>query len=239
MYRNLLICRIPENEFITQFEPKEVEVHSISSIPSSAKKVYLLQYNEDINITLPITHLSFDHFKKGNSRKLGKPQQYKPTVDIYPSSLTYLSLGINFNNDSLNHLPSSLTYLSINENSEFNMPIDNLPPSLTHLVMNNDFNQRIDTLPPSLTHLTLGSNFDHPLTKLPPNLLYLSMKYSKFSSELILPSSINHLVLPSGFNYFLDFSHTALIHLECGTKFNQPLDSLPSTLKGKLFSILV
>lgn len=52
-------------------------------------------------------------------------------IKKYPSKLTHLKFGI-----------------------EFNQPIDNLPKSLTHLILGDNFNQPIDNLPNSITQLT-------------------------------------------------------------------------------------
>jgi FNIP Repeat len=53
---------------------------------------------------------------------------------------------------------------------DFNQPIDQLPPTLTHLTTSHYFNKPVDQLPPTLTHLTLEQDFNQPVDKLPPKL---------------------------------------------------------------------
>ncbi len=54
-----------------------------------------------------------------------------------------------------------------------NKSVNNLPNSITHLVLGNNFNHTIDNLPNSLTHLTLGSLFRQQISNLPKSLVYL------------------------------------------------------------------
>ena len=59
----------------------------------------------------------------------------------------------NIKEDLVNNLPTSLTSLSFSYSSSFNQPIDQLPKTLTSLILGWKFNQPIDQLPKTLTIL--------------------------------------------------------------------------------------
>jgi hypothetical protein len=57
----------------------------------------------------------------------------------------------------------------------FNMPISNLPTTLTHITFGENFNQPVThLLPPSLTHLTFGNMFNSAANYLPDKLTHLT-----------------------------------------------------------------
>jgi hypothetical protein len=114
----------------------------------------------------------------------------------FPKNLTYLTLGIYFN-QKIDNLPQTLTHLTFKGGKwvdEFNQKIDNLPKNLIYLKLGYLFNQKIDKLPKNLTHLTIGSCFKKcsrgsPL-KLPKYLTYLAyysfiyLEYAKAPQNL-------------------------------------------------------
>lgn len=99
----------------------------------------------------------------------------------------------------------------------FNQPVDNLPPSITHLRLSNKFNQPLKSLPPSLKSLTFGKlfnqdvlplsllpsltslhfgrSFNQPLPSLPPSLTSLSFKQNFNQDISNIPDTITHLTL--------------------------------------------
>ncbi len=105
-----------------------------------------------------------------------------------PSKLRFIAMG-----GSLPPLPPSLTHLILDN---FDRELTSLPPSLTHLTFGWCFNQRVDYLPLSLTHLTFGTDFNQPINNLPSTL-----------TELKIGDSIR------------------------GTKYKQPSCTLPQTMK--------
>lgn len=110
----------------------------------------------------------------------------------------------------IDYLPPSLTHLTLNDANIYNFD-EELLPCLTHLVLGKYFVGPIDYLPSSLTHLVCGVNFNQFVDYLPPNL-----KYLKFGDL---------------FNKPVDNLPSSLKFLHFGILFNKPLDNLPSSLK--------
>jgi hypothetical protein len=87
--------------------------------------------------------------------------QFNQPLDKLPHGLTHLVFGKKFN-QPLDKLPHDLTYLYFGAN--FNQPLDKLPHGLTDLYFDGDsqFNQPLsnENLPKSLTRLILGKHFN-------------------------------------------------------------------------------
>jgi hypothetical protein len=86
------------------------------------------------------------------------------------------------------HIHSSITF-----GEDFNCPLFNPPPSLTHLTFGYEFNQPVDSLPLSLIYLSFGYSFDHPLNSLPPSLTHLTIGHLFMRPLCSLPPSVTHL----------------------------------------------
>jgi FNIP Repeat len=87
---------------------------------------------------------------------------------------------------SLSAIPQQATHLIlflVKQNENDIHPIDNLPPTLTHLILGLQFNQPLDQLPPTLTHLTIGQKFNYPVDKLPPALTHLNCPFFQPTSK--------------------------------------------------------
>lgn len=150
-------------------------------------------------------------------------------VDCLPSTLKYLSISGEFNRN-VDNLPQNLIKLQLL--GYFDKRIDNLPKSLTHLSLGRYFDKPINNLPKNLKVLVINHeededyNFDHPIDKL-PNLIklkiYSSVHVNKLpesieclhidvinltTPKIILPSSLEHWVLPSEF--MVDGKETAV-----------------------------
>lgn len=83
---------------------------------------------------------------------LGNDFNMDITEKVLPESLTFLKLGSGFKKSVL--LPNFLTTLEIYGNPDDKKIIDNLPPSVTTLVINN-LNFEISNLPPTITKIIL------------------------------------------------------------------------------------
>ena len=74
----------------------------------------------------------------------------------------------------------------------FDIAIDNLPDSITHLTFGNLFNKHVDNLPNSITHLTFGIYFNQLVDNLPNSITYLTLisRYKYFSD---IPDNIDKI----------------------------------------------
>lgn len=115
---------------------------------------------------------------------------------------------------------------------EFNQNVDNLPPTLTHLIFGYCFDQSVDNLPPNLTHLTFERQFNQSVDNLPSTLTHLTFDwYSIFNQSVDrLPHSLTHLEFGWSFNRSVERLPPILTHLTFGKAFNQSIEKLPRTL---------
>lgn len=116
------------------------------------------------------------------------------------------------------HLPPSVTILFW----DFNLPLD-VPPSITSLTFGSEFNQPLDNLPPSLKRLKFisVSSFSHSLDNLPPSLTHLlGVHFNQPVDHL--PSSLVQLELFGTFNQPIDHLPASLTHLSLGMHFGFP-----------------
>ncbi len=93
-------------------------------------------------------------------------------------------------NQPIDNLPNTITHLILGTN--FDKPIDNLPNTIIHLTLDHSFNQAIDNLPNTITHLRLGTLFNQPIDNLPNSITHLTLssfynnKINYFSDTLII-----------------------------------------------------
>ena len=99
---------------------------------------------------------------------------------------------------------ANLIHLTVKDNSNFNQPVDNLPPNITHLSFGYYFNQPVDKLPQNITHLTFREAFNQLVDKLPPNITHLT--FGEDFNQLVdkLPPNITHFTFGNGFNQLID-----------------------------------
>jgi hypothetical protein len=114
--------------------------------------------------------------------------------------------------------------------SEFNYLIDNLPNSITYLLLGDGFNQPVDNLPNSIIHLEFGHRFNQPVDNFPISLKKLILGDSFNQPVDLLPNSIIHLEFGNSFNQPVDNLPNSIFHLEFGNSFNQPVDNLPNSI---------
>ena len=137
---------------------------------------------------------------------------------IKNSGCIHLHLGKEFN-QNLDNLPDGIESVILSECEYFNKPLDNLPVTLTYLVICEPFNRRLDFLPAGLKHLELPIGYNQSLDNLPSGLEYLKidwfydnpinnlpgLKILKIFSDfykydlLILPSSLEKLIISSSY----------------------------------------
>lgn len=189
-------------------------------------------------------------------QKLIVLDNFDSSLDDLPLSLTGLRIGKTFNKP-LDLLPANLRVLEFVNDSDFDLPLDHLPPSLEMLLLGDSFDHPIDNLPAGLTRLKIGEEFDqqidalpaslkilnfhknsvfnHPVDNLPTNLIELSFGQA-FNFRLnVLPQNLNRLFVGPSFNHPLDHLPDNLISLHVGIEFNYPLDHLPQRLAILLF----
>lgn len=111
----------------------------------------------------------------------------------------------------------------------FNKPIDNLPSSISNLILGIKFNQPIDNLPNLLIHLKLCNYFNKSVDNLPKYLKYIRFGGYFNKSIDLLPDSIEEIVFDNYYQYndiytdFCDFGTSLII--------NQQINKLPKNLK--------
>ncbi len=81
--------------------------------------------------------------------------------------------------------------------SQFNHPVNNLPPTLKKLYFNSKscFNQPIDNLPEGLESLYLGSEFNQSIDNLPNSLKFLFISSTSIIKFENLPNSVEEINL--------------------------------------------
>ena len=135
------------------------------------------------------------------------------TASIPPLLPHNLYFGTDFN-QPVDNLPPNLKHLEFSDS--FN-PVKHLPHGLTHVTFGMKFNCSVDHLPSSLLHLHFGIYFNHPLDHLPPSLMELRFpEYSPiFNHSLeLLPSTITSLNIPFSFNQTINKLPHSLTSLE-------------------------
>ena len=166
------------------------------------KNKYLKYLNCSNNLINKLNNLPLGiqglNCKKNPLKELYYPFNVKPNK--WPSGLTHLTLGTNYN-QSLDNLLNSLTNLTLGLN--FNQSLDNLPNLLTHITFSSScgkysdyssFNQLLNNLPNSLTNLVLPDSYNLELNNLPNSLKYIT--FGGFYNKSIdnLPDNIETII---------------------------------------------
>lgn len=103
--------------------------------------------------------------------------------------------------DFQNGFPPNLKKLKL---SNADSPVNNLPPTITHLFFGNYFNQKVDNLPSTLTHLKFGTEFDQNISNLPQSLTHLTLNFGsthEINRDLNLPKNLTHLCIKMKYIY--------------------------------------
>ena len=179
------------------------------------------QSNITFNLPKTLNHLSIDV-----TYNLPLKHEYLETL--------IFAFGSNFNQPiTKDNLPNLKTFYTGWE-SDFNLPIHNLPRKISflHIGGNNNYNEYLKDLPNTLTTIYLQGDFNKHLNRLPDNLHTLSLG-PEFDNSLHkddLPSKLENLIL--------DNNQCDLNGLPSNLKFlsidnlTEPLtDNLPSNLK--------
>lgn len=159
---------------------------SISITINGYVKIYELKTVNYSNVEPYNSILLDDEFIKFLLKRYKKMYLYEHSKEWFhkmPEYITHLILDFsNYNNinlDKLHHGLQSLVIISTNcishNENNFNLSLDNLPPTLQNLeIISNVFNQPLNLLPISITMLTIRSNlFNQSLSNLPNNLYSL------------------------------------------------------------------
>jgi len=152
-------------------------------------------------------------------------------------SLRELSVGGAFNHP-LDDLPASLTelILSDSEQQTYDHALDHLPSSLKRLEINRPYNLPLKRLPSSLSSLCIASStFDQPLDQLPESLTEMDLLVAWLFNQPLdqLPHRLQVLKISEAFNHPLDKLPPSLSYLEfCSfSHFNKSLNRLPLSLR--------
>ena len=115
---------------------------------------------------------------------------FQPVVIPSPS-VTHLKLRCGFTLMSMDELPSSVTHLILPD--DFDQPVANMPSSVTHLTFGYLFNRPVENLPAHITHLTFGYMFNQPVNNLPSSLTHLRFGHAFNKPVENLPAHLTHL----------------------------------------------
>ena len=133
--------------------------------------------------------------------------------------------------DVTDNLPLYVTYLKFSDNQIKLVKINNLPSSITHLIISGKFNEPIDDLPTSLTHLTLSGSFNQPVDHLPTSMTHLNFLGPSFNQPVDhLPPHITHLQFEVGFDQNIDHLPDSIQNLSLGLCYSRHMHGLPSSL---------
>lgn len=87
------------------------------------------------------------------------------------STLRFISnLEATLFNHPIDELPLSIRVLELGDGFDLSVSSLHNKQSLVYLYLGTNFNQPVDNLPPSLQYLSLGDNFNHPLDNLPTSI---------------------------------------------------------------------
>ena len=106
---------------------------------------------------------------------------------------------------------NTIFFVLTDSGSKFDIPVSNIPTSITHITFGSNFDQPVNLLPTSITHLIFGDYFNQLVES--------------------LPSSITHLTFGWLFNQQVDLLPPSIQNLTFNVSFNMPLNNLPSNLE--------
>jgi len=163
-------------------------------------------YNENLPITEEDTKIFSKYKKIIFNNKFNQPIDGK-----IPFGITHIIFECHFEIETsyIDNYPNNefVENFEIAYPPHFNQTVDNLPRTITHLIIGpkytadsvsynpNKFNQPINNLPDSLIELYLGEHFNYPIDMLPANLKYLYVGESFNKSLKNLPSNLKKLVV--------------------------------------------
>lgn len=172
-------------------------------------------FNERIKIEKIVTSNFFNHFVNIKINNFNVPfpsfithlkfgSEFNESIDNrIPSTITHLIFGWRFNQPIKKCIPSSITHL--NFDCDFNQPIENcIPSSVVHLKFCVCFNQPIkNNIPTSVTHLTLGWHFEQSVSDIPSSVTHLFFNEKEDNDIEIdnIPSTVRYLQIRGEFNY--------------------------------------
>lgn len=161
-----------------------------------------------------------------NIKSMSFADDFNATINLSKiTSLSEVIFGTYFNQlISKDTLPSSLTKLTLGLN--YIRKIESLPVNLEYLTFGNRFNTSI-VLPSTIKYVTFGDAFNQDIV-LPFGLEQLTFGYH-FNRMLVLPGSMKVLNLSTKFNQELSLNE-GLEELTVGVQFNKNLKT-PSSLK--------
>jgi hypothetical protein len=97
----------------------------------------------------------------------------------YNTDTKTLIISCDFN-EELKDIPNDTQIIIFkNEYSIFNIKVNYLPQSLTHIIFGSLIHQKLDKLPKNLTHLTFKDYFDNKVDNLPK-------KFKIFENKVVL-----------------------------------------------------
>lgn len=238
-----------ENDSITFSDSfnEPLTKETLDLIKKCKKVIFGKYFNQTVN-DLPE---GIDHLKLG--------YHFNKKLDGLPSTLKELMLDMNFNYP-LDFLPVGLTHLTIGCNyaTKYEHSLDNLPNTLTHLILNlcechKRLSNPIKNLPHSLSHLEISGSHTFTICKengetlLPPNLRYLKINANivRFAN---LPSGLTTLIFVDSFSInerlYAENLPEGLEHVQFWRNFKQPLIDevsgalfLPRNLKSVKFGM--
>lgn len=144
-------------------------------------------------------------------KKVVFDNQFNSNIDWLPEGITDLHLGMHFN-QPFNNLPSTIKRISIKKNNDvgytnFNQPLDYLPPGLEELVIsfNKEFNHPLNNLPPGLKKLLLiGYNYRQPINNLPDSLEEINIKQFDYENTHKLPANLKFIKISENRNNIIN-----------------------------------
>ncbi|GAM22937.1 hypothetical protein SAMD00019534_061120 [Acytostelium subglobosum LB1] len=160
---------------------------------------------------VPITKLTVDY-----------EDDWTPRLNMWPTTLTHLTLNGMFDCSLNNALPPCLKELDMMYTTIWDMPITpgGLPATLELLYLGQRFNQPIlpSALPPALKTLFVGSMFNQPLDQpgqLPASLTSLDTSFSKHFNKTLnnLQAKLTDLSLCSSFQHSIDSPHLETLYI--------------------------
>eukprot|EP00611_Tribonema_gayanum_P015375 TRINITY_DN2720_c0_g1_i3.p1 TRINITY_DN2720_c0_g1~~TRINITY_DN2720_c0_g1_i3.p1 ORF type:complete len:501 (-),score=135.35 TRINITY_DN2720_c0_g1_i3:357-1859(-) len=210
-------------------------VKRLPNLPQQLRKLDLLSLDPSLPVAplppaLVDLYISYDG---SHTMVVGSAAQ-----SLAPLPETLKTLQVTDYSDSLQpvlgHLPQSLEVLDVQQCSQFNTPLGQLPPALTALCLGQHFTQALGPLPAQLRvlNLRLCSHFNVPLGALPPALRELRLGDAFDQPLQALPPTLEVLVLGDALSQPLQCAlPPALRTFVMGDLFNAPVE-LPGTLRS-------
>eukprot|EP00611_Tribonema_gayanum_P015373 TRINITY_DN2720_c0_g1_i1.p1 TRINITY_DN2720_c0_g1~~TRINITY_DN2720_c0_g1_i1.p1 ORF type:complete len:380 (-),score=113.90 TRINITY_DN2720_c0_g1_i1:188-1327(-) len=211
------------------------DVKRLPSLPQQLRKLALLRLDPSLPVAplppaLADLYISYDRSHTmaagGAAASLAPLPETLKTLQVTDYSVILRSV--------LGPLPQSLEVLDVQQCSQFNTPLGQLPPALTALCLGQHFTQALGPLPAQLRvlNLRLCSHFNVPLGALPPALRELRLGDAFDQPLQALPPTLEVLVLGDALSQPLQCAlPPALRTFQVGDLFNSPVE-LTGTLRS-------